>query len=208
MHIEKRQRKSMSVPEMGKMLGLGKTESYYLIKKNYFKTIVVGKNMRVLIDSFEEWYANQSWYKKIDGTPPGLALKQRTLSAEELGQLLGLAEATAYELIAKGNFEVIDLLGKRRITKESFEKWYETQTFYRTVEDQEKDRIEMESSLSMPELAEMLGVHRNVIYYLVSKNLFETVNIGRYKRITKDSFYRWYDSQNRYQLVANSIERR
>ena len=35
---ETRKRTSMSVPEMGRMLGLCKTESYWLIKKNYFKT--------------------------------------------------------------------------------------------------------------------------------------------------------------------------
>ena len=34
---EMRKRTSMSVLEMGRMLGLGKTESYWLIKKNYFK---------------------------------------------------------------------------------------------------------------------------------------------------------------------------
>ena len=43
---EMRKRTSMSVLEMGRMLGLGKTESYWLIKKNYFKTILVGNTMR------------------------------------------------------------------------------------------------------------------------------------------------------------------
>lgn len=36
---EMRKRTSMSVPEMGRMLGLGKTESYWLIKKNYFTVL-------------------------------------------------------------------------------------------------------------------------------------------------------------------------
>ena len=44
---------------------LGKTESYYLVRKNYFKVITVGTTMRVMIPSFEEWYANQSFYKKV-----------------------------------------------------------------------------------------------------------------------------------------------
>lgn len=70
---EMRKRTSMSVLEMGRMLGLGKTESYWLIKKNYFKTILVGNTMRVMIDSFEEWYANQFKYQKVDGTPPAAA---------------------------------------------------------------------------------------------------------------------------------------
>ena len=119
---EMRKRTSMSVLEMGRMLGLGKTESYWLIKKNYFKTILVGNTMRVMIDSFEEWYANQFKYQKVDGTPPGEELKKTTYSMEELGQRLGLKEATAYELVAKGHFDVVDVLGKRRVTKESFER--------------------------------------------------------------------------------------
>ena len=106
---EMRKRTSMSVLEMGRMLGLGKTESYWLIKKNYFKTILVGNTMRVMIDSFEEWYANQFKYQKVDGTPPGEELKKTTYSMEELGQRLGLKEATAYELVAKGHFDVVDL---------------------------------------------------------------------------------------------------
>ena len=59
-------KKSMSVMEMGRLLGLGKTESYWLIKKNYFTTIIAGKRMRVMLDSFEAWYAGQTHYKKVD----------------------------------------------------------------------------------------------------------------------------------------------
>lgn len=158
----------MSVLEMGRMLGLGKTESYWLIKKNYFKTILVGNTMRVMIDSFEEWYANQFKYQKVDGTPPGEELKKTTYSMEELGQRLGLKEATAYELVAKGHFDVVDVLGKRRVTKESFERWYASQTDYRTVEDQELDADIMASTYGLPEMARMLGVHRQTIYYIVA----------------------------------------
>ena len=60
------ERKSMSVPKMGRMLGLSKTESYWLVKKNYFTTIIVGKRMRVMLDSFESWYVGQTHYKKVN----------------------------------------------------------------------------------------------------------------------------------------------
>ena len=59
-------KKSISVPEMRRMLGLGKTASYWLVKKGYFKTIIAGGKMRVMLDSFEEWYQNQTHYKKVD----------------------------------------------------------------------------------------------------------------------------------------------
>lgn len=51
--------KTMSVRAMGRKLGLRKTDSYWLAHKNAFKVIIVSGKMRVDIDSFEEWYANQ-----------------------------------------------------------------------------------------------------------------------------------------------------
>lgn len=159
------------------------------------------------IDSFEEWYANQFKYQKVDGTPPGEELKKTTYSMEELGQRLGLKEATAYELVAKGHFDVVDVLGKRRVTKESFERWYASQTDYRTVEDQELDADIMASTYGLPEMARMLGVHRQTIYYIVANEDFELIKVGRYKRATKESFEKWYHNQTRYQLAEDRQER-
>lgn len=200
-----KKRTSMSVMEMGKMLGLGKTESYWLVKKNYFKTITVGNSMRVMISSFEDWYDNQCRYRKVDGTPPGSQLKQTTMDAAELGNLLGIAEASAYELIAKGHFEKIDTIGKLRITNDSFWSWYSSQSFYRTVEDQEKDKKEKEDVFTLPQVGKLLGLCRNRVYYLVSKGYFDVVQIGRYKCITKESFYRWYNNQTKFSLIADAI---
>ena len=59
------EKKTMKVRDMGRMLGLGKTESYWLVKKGYFETIVVANQMRVVIDSFEKWYVSQTHYKKV-----------------------------------------------------------------------------------------------------------------------------------------------
>lgn len=56
---------SMSVMEMGKSLGLKKTESYWLVHKNYFETRIVASKMRVMVDSFENWYQSQKHYKKV-----------------------------------------------------------------------------------------------------------------------------------------------
>lgn len=200
--LEARRRTSMSVREMGRRLGLGKTESYWLIKKNYFETIIVGKKMRVMIASFEDWYANQCRYHKIDGTPPGTHIKEISMTATDLGRLLGISEGSAYALIGKGHFEVITDLAKMRITKESFWNWYRNQSLYRTVEDQEEERKQMQDTYTMPEAARLLGISRNQFYYIVSKDVFDTVQIGRYKCITKDSFYRWYENQSRYKLAG------
>lgn len=127
---------------------------------------------------------------------------------EELGQRLGLKEATAYELVAKGHFDVVDVLGKRRVTKESFERWYASQTDYRTVEDQELDADIMASTYGLPEIARMLDTNRQNIYSIAAKGSFELIRVGRHNRATKESFMKWYQNQTRYQLAEDRQERR
>lgn len=60
----------------------------------------------------------------------------------------------------------------------------------------------MKTAYTMPDIGRLLGLHRNQVYYLVAKNLFETVQIGNRKCITKASFHHWYESQSHYKLVA------
>lgn len=107
----------------------------------------------------------------------------------------------------KFSMEFENVLGKRRVTKESFERWYASQTDYRTVEDQELDADIMASTYGLPEMARMLGVHRQTIYYIVANEDFELIKVGRYKRATKESFEKWYHNQTRYQLAEDRQER-
>lgn len=53
----------------------------------------------------------------------------------------------------------------------------------------------------------MLGVHRQTIYYIVANEDFELIKVGRYKRVTKESFEKWYHNQTRYQLAEDRQER-
>lgn len=44
---------TMSVREMQHLLGLGKTDSYWLLHKNFFDVILINDKMRIVISSFE-----------------------------------------------------------------------------------------------------------------------------------------------------------
>ena len=191
MNTLKYQKKSMSVKEMGQLLGLKKTESYYLVKKNYFKTVVVGQKIRVMVDSFEAWYANQFSYQKVDGTPPGEQLKKSLLSRAEIAELLEVSVATVYEIEKKAKFDYVNIYGKQRILKESFDNWYCGQNRYKTKEDKKKEEILLSETLSMPELARKIGIPRERVYALVNKKLFEIVMVGTQKRITRNSYESW-----------------
>ena len=126
-------KKSMSVPEMRRLLGLGKTESYWLIKKHYFEAIIIAGKMRVMVDSFEDWYANQLHYKKVNGDPPGKNWTAITMSVQETADLLGIATATLYDLLQKQPFQTVKVGMYTRIYIDSFEDWYKTQSHYKKV---------------------------------------------------------------------------
>ena len=92
---------TMSVREMQHLLGLGKTESYWLIHKNFFEVIQINDKMRVVISSFEKWYANQIKYHKVNGPPPGEELRKRSYSVVEAAEILSVDTETIYTLIRR-----------------------------------------------------------------------------------------------------------
>ena len=126
-------KKSMSVREMRRLLGLGKTESYWLVKKNYFDTVIIAGKMRVMIESFENWYANQLHYKKIIGEAPGKNWTSITMSIQETARLLGIAEGTLYDLMKKKPFKTVKVGMYTRIYIDSFEDWYNSQSHDKKV---------------------------------------------------------------------------
>ena len=198
-------RTTMTVLEMGRMLGLKKTESYYLVHKQYFDTLEIAGSMRIVIDSFETWYASQTKYCKTDGPEPGSALKARSYSVKEISELLMIHESSAYDLVRKKNFPTEVVNGAMRIPKEAFESWYASQSHYRTAQDKERDKELEESSLSLPEMASLLGVPRSHIYSLLRSHpeAFDIVMIAGRRRVTKESFEAWYSGQHKYTKVSD-----
>ena len=112
--------------------------------------------MRVVIDSFEHWYANQIKYKKVDGSPPGVELRAYSYSVQEIIWM--------------------------RIRKDVFEAWYKTQTKYRTQEDRERDAELEAASMTMPEMARLLLITRKEVYNILltgrDRDQFEFVYIA------------------------------
>ena len=195
-------KKTMSVREMGKLLGLKKVESYWLIHKEYFETILVAGKMRVVIESFESWYARQVKYHKVSGEAPGGLLKQESYSAGDIAEILGISEAYAYQLMKAGGVKPILVNYWQRFPKEAFNQWYASQSRYRNANDRLRDAELEENSMSMPDMARLLDVPRSHVYSILNsergKEMLEVIVVADRKRITKESFERWYASQTKY----------
>lgn len=118
---------TMKVREMGRMLGLKKVESYWLVHKGWFKTFQVNGKLRVDIESFEQWYNTQYRYQKVDGPPPSCGL----MTVRQMGRMLGLPDSTAYSLTQKGLFRSERREGVWLVFRDSFEEWYAGQEKYK-----------------------------------------------------------------------------
>lgn len=197
---------TMSVVEMGQILGLSKTEAYWLVHKKYFETTLVQGIMRVNIESFEHWYANQLKRKKVDGTPPGEELRSCSYSIQEIADLLSVSNDVIYTLVKRHRIETFQADSCMRVRKDVFQKWYQSQTRYRTKEDCERDAELEKISMTMPRMAKLLGITRDEVYSILGKKknhgVFEFIVVAGKKRITYESFERWYQNQDHYQKIT------
>ena len=198
----------ISVAEMGEMLGIRKTDRYWLIHKKKFETRIIAGKIWVETTSFEKWYANQVKYRKVTGEEPGLELKEWSYSPRDISKILGICEQNVYKLIRKNNIETVTVDYWKRIPKQAFNEWYESQDHYRTHGDREKDALEEAGSVTMPEMARMLGITRHKVYAILKdpryQGFFEFVEIHGRKRITKESFRRFLEGQDVYQVVLDT----
>lgn len=192
-------KETMSVREMREILGIKKTDSYWLIKRQYFKTVIVDGKIRVDIKSFEDWYANQVHHRKVNGEEPGQKLMENSYSVRDISAMLGISEDSVLEMISRDNLPVIDIQHHWRVNKELFHQWYRNQDHYRTAEDRERDHPLEAASMTLPEMGIMLCVDRNGAYKIVKDNpQLEVIIIAGKKRVTIRSFEDWYASQEKY----------
>lgn len=199
---------TMSVPEMRELLGLKKTESYWLVHKNFFQTASIGGEMRVVISSFEKWYENQVHYSKVNGPAPGEQLCRSSYSVKDISQLLGLDDSTVYDLLAREGIKTITVDHQKRVKRSVFEEWYSQQKHYRTQQDREADQELVRISMSLPEMARVLGVDRNEAYHLADtvRDLI-IIRVAGKRRVLTESFEKWYSNQSEYKKLEERSEK-
>lgn len=197
-------RRTMSVPEMRKLLGLKKTESYWLVHRKFFKTEMIGGRMRVDIESFERWYANQVKHKKVNGEPAGKELKKISYSFKEAANLLGVYPSTLYEIWNKEDREIITVDFVKRIPKEAFDVWYEGQNKYKKSEKMPTEEEMKDAYILSKEAARLLGLRYEAFQIVMKeseyRNLFEIYIFDEKKWISKKSFQFFLNSQTVYQM--------
>ena len=144
------------------------------------------------IASFEKWYANQVKYHKVNGEEPGKNLKKWSYSISEVAKMLGISETTVYDLIKRDGIKTVTVDYWIRIPKKSFREWYEKQSKYRTQKDREKDKELEGTTITMPEMARLLGTTRSQVYEILKNSKYshflKWLKLQRRKELQKRAF--------------------
>ena len=166
-------KRTMSVPEMRKLLGIKKTESYWLVHKNYFKKELINGTMRVDIASFEKWYANQTKHKKVTGEKPGAQLCAASYSFRDVANMLGEYDGTIYDLWNRKGLPTVTVNYRKRIPREIFDSWYEKQNEYHKVDGPATIEEIEEKFILFREAAAMLKMSNEELLTLIRKGKYK-----------------------------------
>lgn len=111
-------RTTMTIKQLGLTLGLKKTALYRLLKSANFEDVRIGHSRRIYRDSFEDWYAHQLHYRKINGEPPGKALGENIITLIEISEKYNVPYEIIHTCARALNIEIIEA-GFRKGIKES-----------------------------------------------------------------------------------------
>lgn len=187
----------MTVRQMGDLLGLKKTERYWLVHKNYFQTLEIKDQIFVDIQSFEEWYKNQLQYKKITGEAPGSEISKSTYSIAEAAQILQVTESTIYVILKDTKIPTVEIDHRTRIQKDAFDQWYHDQIYCRDMKNTQnpvRTALLRESApkyITIKDASEIARISRQAMIKHLDKGHIEHVRIGRDIRIDRKSFAEW-----------------
>ena len=197
-------KRTMSVPEMRKLLGVKKTESYWLVHKNYFKTELINGTMRVDIDSFEKWYANQTKHKKVTGEKPGAQLCAASYSFRDVANMLGEYDGTIYDLWNRKGLPTVTVNYRKRIPREIFDSWYENQNEYHKVDGPATIEEIEEKFILFREAAAMLKMSNEELLTLIRKgkyiDLLEMRMFDNKRWISRRGFQDFLNLHDQYKI--------
>lgn len=200
-------RRTMSVPEMRKLLGLKKTESYWLVHRKFFRTETIGGMMRIDLESFEKWYADQDIYCKVTHIPTAEELEKDYICLQDAADLLCISREKLAKIARREEIgRLLDSTicnNKRWITRKSFQLFLNAQNVYHIMNDGDKQEesqllqenktlsLEIKEYISRQEAAELAGVSVSTVTKWMQTGEFQCVGAGKVLRIHRQQFLNW-----------------
>ena len=141
---------SYSVPELAEMLEVTDGVVYDLIKRNNIEVVIVDYWKRVPKAAFQKWYDGQSRYRTKDDKKRDAEMEAATLTMPEMARQLGITRNQVYGILNSQKyqhfFEFVTIADRKRITKESFQKFLEGQDEYHLDPANDYEELAMEEN--------------------------------------------------------------
>lgn len=114
-----------SIKEVSDILGISMNKTYMLLKENQFPVLRTVRQKIIPIEPFHQWVLKNYTYIKLPEMETANIKDSKTsYSVAEMRTMLGIKKTQAYAMIKQGDFEIIIVKNRMRVTKESFDKWF------------------------------------------------------------------------------------
>ncbi len=144
---------SYSIPELAEMLELTDGVVYDLIKRNNIEVVIVDYWKRVPKEAFRKWYNGQSRYRTKEDKKRDAEMEAATLTMPEMARQLGISRKQVYGILNKKNykhfFEYVVIADRKRITKESFQKFLDGQDEYYLDPANDYEELALEENVAL-----------------------------------------------------------
>lgn len=174
---------------------------------------------------FQKWYDGQSRYRTKDDKKRDAEMEAATLTMPEMARQLGITRNQVYGILNSQKyqhfFEFVTIADRKRITKESFQKFLDGQDEYHLDPANDYEELAMEENvalanyrrkklaqtgergrngnlqyLTIDEAAFMAKVSRSMINVWYTKGYFPVVKIRNHVRIKRKEFEAWLEKRN------------
>lgn len=135
---------SYSFQKAANLLGIHNADLYAIWKEKALETITVDFVKRIPVDTFENWYENQSKYRKIEKFPDIIDLEENYIPLHKAASSLGITKEQLSVLIRtdpfKRIFETQIFENRRWISNKSFQQFLNIQEKYQVVTEPEEQQ--------------------------------------------------------------------
>lgn len=171
------------------------------------KTQIIGGMMRIDLESFEKWYADQDIYRKVTYIPTAEELEKGYICLQDAADLLGISREKLAKIARREEIgRLLDSTicnNKRWITRKSFQLFLNAQNVYYIMNDGDKQEesqllqenetlsLEIKEYISRQDAAELAGVSVSTVTKWMQSGEFQCVGAGKVLRVHRQQFLNW-----------------
>ena len=164
--------------------------------------------MRIPKEAFDYWYSHQNHYRNQADRARDAVYEAQTLTMPEMARFLGVTRSKVYAILKdrkyKDQLEIVVIAGKKRVTKESFNRWYAA--YKKELPEEERPVKQISSRKSgtdlyytLDEISKLCGVNKSTVSRWVRKGEFPARRVGQCINIPRLEFDAWYEKYKQKQ---------